>query len=74
MQPIVHGLEQKHSNRIDFLYIDREDPANAQIVEQYGIRYQPVYILLDADGNIAQQWFGSVQAEAFEAAFNTLAQ
>ena len=74
MEPIVHGLEQKHSNRIDFLYIDREDPANAQIVEQYQVRYQPVFILLDADGNIAQQWFGSVSAEIFEAAFNTVAQ
>ncbi len=72
MQPIVHGLEQVHGGRIDFEYIDRELPENAAIVEQYQIRSQPVFILLDANGNISQQWFGSVAPETFEAAFDVV--
>ena len=69
MEPIVYGLEEKHGDSIDFVYIDREDPANAEIVAKYGINTQPIFILLDGDGNEVQTWFGVVTPEQFEAAF-----
>lgn len=72
MQPVVNGLEQKWKNEIAFRYIDRELPENADIVAQYGIRAQPVYILLDGNGNEVKRWFGAVTAEAFEAEFNAI--
>ena len=53
---MVHGLESEYWGRVDFVYIDREDPANEEIVWQYGVRYQPVFFLIDADGNIVSQW------------------
>ncbi|MGB1249088.1 MAG: hypothetical protein ACPG8W_00530 [Candidatus Promineifilaceae bacterium] len=69
MEPIVHGLEEEHDGEIDFVYVDREDPANAEIVGKYGIKAQPIFILLDADGNEVQIWFGVVTPEQFEDAF-----
>lgn len=72
MEPIVHGLEEKHSERIDFVYVDREDPANAEIVGKYGINTQPIFILLDGGGNEIQTWFGVVSPEQFEAAFEAV--
>ena len=72
MEPIVYGLEEKHGNNIDFVYIDREDPANAEIVAKYGINTQPIFILLDGDGNEVQTWFGVVTPEQFESAFETV--
>ncbi len=73
MEPIVHGLEQEHGDRVDFQYIDREDPANAEIVEKYDIRTQPIFILIDENGVETERWFGVVSPEDFEAAFDTVA-
>ena len=72
MQPVVNGLEQTWGNEITFTYIDRELPENADIVAQYGIRAQPVYVLLDGNGNEYKRWFGAVSAETFEAEFNAV--
>ncbi|HHB90120.1 MAG TPA: thioredoxin [Anaerolineae bacterium] len=72
MQPIVNGLEAKYGHQIAFVFIDREAPENQEIVRKYGIRSQPVFILLDVKGNIVKRLDGPVPedvlAEAIEAA------
>jgi len=66
MAPIVHGLEAKYSGQIDFVYLNIDDPKNADAKQQLGFRGQPQFILLDADGTARQVWFGVVKAEDFE--------
>lgn len=70
MAPIVHGLEQQHSDRLTFVYLDVDDPANQEFMQTLGRRAQPEFYLLDAEGNVLQQWFGIVSPEEFEAAFD----
>ena len=53
---MVHRLEAEYWGEVDFVYLDRENPANAEIVNQFGIRYQPVFILVDAEGNELTRW------------------
>lgn len=53
----MHGLEAEYWGRVDFIYLDREDPSNASIVEQFGVVYQPVFILITPDGTEIQRWF-----------------
>lgn len=72
MKPVVDKLEIDNQDRLIIRRINREDPNQAAIVDQYQIRTQPVYILLDANDNIANQWFGSVPQETFEAAIDAL--
>ncbi len=60
MKPIVHGLETKYGDEIEFVYIDREAPENQDIVRQYGIRSQPIFIFLDAQGNLLKRFDGPV--------------
>jgi len=69
---MVHGLEAEYWGQVDFLYIDREDPANKDVVQQFGVRYQPVFVLLDAEGNILEQWAGNPGEEALRNALNSL--
>ncbi len=69
MVPVVHGLEAKYAGQMDFIYLDIDDPGNADAKEQLGFRVQPQFILLDADGNAVQEWFGLVDTEEFEASF-----
>ena len=66
MRPIVHGLEEKYSAKIDFVYLDIDDPTTAEAKRKLGYRVQPDFYLLDAKGQIVQRWIGSVDAKSFE--------
>lgn len=59
----MHGLEAEYWGSVDFIYLDREDPANADIVSSYGVAYQPVFILIAPDGTEVQRWFGGTVDE-----------
>jgi hypothetical protein len=70
MAPIVHGLEDRYTDRIAFSYLDIDDPATAEFRATLGYRVQPEFYLLDAQGNVLQKWIGPVQEQAFVAAFD----
>lgn len=72
MAPIVHGLEAKYFGQISFSFLDIDDSTNADLMKELGFRYQPMFILLDGEGNIVQTWFGAVASEDFEAEFAKL--
>lgn len=69
MKPVVHGLEAKYAGQIDFIYLDIDDPANDAAKQRLGFRAQPQFLLLDASGEVVQEWLGPVSADEFEAAF-----
>jgi hypothetical protein len=70
MKPVVHGLEADYWGRLDFIYIDRENPDNREVVERYGITYQPYFILIAPDGTEIQRWFGWFDEAEFRAALD----
>jgi thioredoxin 1 len=63
MQPIVNGLQATYGEEIEFVFIDREAPENQEIVQKYRIRSQPIFIFLDAEGNILKRFDGPVPEE-----------
>ena len=69
---MVHGLEAEYWGQVNFLYIDREDPANVDVVQQFGVRYQPIFFLLDAEGNIVEQWAGNPGEDGLRQALDDL--
>lgn len=66
----MHGLEAQYYDRVNFVYMDIDDPATSEFKQALGFRYQPHLFLLDEDGNILQQWVGFVPAEELEAAID----
>ena len=70
MKPVVHRLEEEYWNQVDFVYLDREDSENSGVVERFGIRAQPVFILIAADGSEIQRWFGRVDADTLRTALD----
>ncbi len=72
MVPVVHGLEVEYFGRIQFVYLDIDDPRTMDFKRQFGFRYQPEFRLLDGEGQVVQTWLGRVSAEEFRAAFNRL--
>lgn len=68
MAPVVHGLEAKYSSQVDFVYLDIDDSSNDDFKRQFGYQYQPHIFLLDGQGNILNQWVGSVDQATLDAA------
>jgi len=74
MKPIVHGLEAEYADRLNFIYLDIDDPATADLKRALNYRVQPHYVLLDSEGNVLQQWFGRVERDQFVQAFDAALQ
>ncbi len=72
MRPIVHGLEDKYAAKIDFVYLDIDDPTSEPAKGKLGFRVQPDLYLIDADGNIVQHWIGFAEAKTLEAALSKI--
>lgn len=60
MAPAVHGLETIYGERINFIYLDRDNPSTAQLREVLGYVYQPHFFLLSAEGAVLGSWVGYV--------------
>ena len=72
MKSVVHGLEATYNDRITFVYLDIDDPRNDDLKRELNYRVQPHFILLDADGNLTNQWFGVVPEAEFVNAFEQI--
>lgn len=59
----MHGLEAQYSDRMNFVYLDIDDPRNDGFKDALGYRYQPHLLLLDGEGKILEQWVGKVGEE-----------
>ncbi len=70
MRPIVHRLEAEYWGRIDFVYLDIDDPVNQAIKDAYGFTAQPLFILVEPDGTEVRRWFGYTNEEEFRQAFD----
>jgi thioredoxin-like negative regulator of GroEL len=69
MAPMVHGLEAKYFGRIQFVYLDADDPQTSDFQRALGFQYQPEVYLLDAEGNVLQKWVGFTTEKQFEDVF-----
>jgi hypothetical protein len=68
MAPTIHGLEILYTGQVNFVYLDRDDPAAVPLQEELGYIYQPHFFLLDAEGEILGQWRGYVDGETLQSA------
>jgi hypothetical protein len=64
----VHGLEAEYGSLVNFIYLDIDDRNTEPFKQALGYRYQPHLFLVDADGNILQQWVGRVSGDELEMA------
>jgi hypothetical protein len=74
MAPIVHGLEARYGDRINFVYLDIDDPQTQPFKTALKYIVQPDYYLLDAQGNVVDHWLGYVAEDKFVQAFDKILQ
>ena len=65
----MHGLEVEYYDKINFMYLDIDNPDNDAFKKELGFRYQPQLFLLDGDGETLYQWIGPIPREEFVTAF-----
>ena len=69
MAPMVHGLEAKYFGRIQFTYLDADDPQTRDFQRTLGFYYQPEIYLLNGNGDLLKKWVGYTTEEQFESVF-----
>jgi hypothetical protein len=54
MAPVVHGLENKYRDKIDFVYLDIDDDRTLPFQEMlnYDRRWRPFIFFVSSDGEI----------------------
>jgi hypothetical protein len=68
MAPIVHGLEQQYSDRVDFLYLNIQDSATAGAKARLGFWATPHFFLLGPDGAVLGEWQGVQERAVLDSA------
>ena len=72
MAPLVHSLEAQYQDRMNFVYLDTDNPATLELRKALGYRDQPdnpQFFLLDPSGKVLKKWVGAVSAEEFRDSF-----
>lgn len=72
MTPIVNGLEAEFSGQITVLRLDAVEEENEQLMQVYGVRGHPSFVLLSGDGRVSQTLFGPQEEADLRAAMQLL--
>ena len=65
MAPVMNRLETEYGDRMNFVYLDIDNPDTRDLRQELGFRYQPHYFLVDGQGKVVYQWVGQVTYERF---------
>lgn len=60
LAPVINELKNAFGDRMNFVFLDIDDPANQKFKDQLGYKLQPHFFLLDKQGNILRDWQGYV--------------
>lgn len=54
MAPVVHGLEDKYSNQVNFVYLDIDDPAAVRLIRELKMfsDYVPTFFFINSQGEL----------------------
>ncbi len=58
MTPIVDGLSAEFEGRAAVLKLNAAEPANEALQGRYDVRGHPSFVVLDANGQPVQRFFG----------------
>jgi hypothetical protein len=72
MAPVVHGLEQEYTGRIDFLYLNVADVRNDSARRALGFTSTPHFFFRRADGTTVTVMQGVVPGDSVRRALEAL--
>jgi thiol-disulfide isomerase/thioredoxin len=72
MAPVLKNLENKYRSKVQFIYLDIDDPKTNPFKQALGYQYQPHLFLIDGEGKVLQQWVGYVTEEELDVILNSV--
>lgn len=66
MKPVVDAVEKKYRGKVDFENVDYDNPKNKGTMEKYNVSMNPTILMINAQGQIREQYLGSVDAETLD--------
>ncbi|NJN43643.1 MAG: hypothetical protein HC806_02180 [Anaerolineae bacterium] len=66
----MHGLENEYGDQMTFTYLDIDDPANKELMQELAYVGRPYFVLLDGEGNQLYKWSGYVPGADLRAKFD----
>jgi thioredoxin-like negative regulator of GroEL len=72
MAPVVHGLEQQYTGRVDFLYLNVAETRNADAKRALGFTSTPHFFFLRRDGSPVREMQGVLPADSLRRALDAL--
>lgn len=74
MAPVVHGLENKYKENMDFSYLDIDDPNTIRLQNDmnYEYRWRPFIFLVSSTGEVSEVFIGVTPGDTLEQAIINL--
>ena len=72
MMPIVNGLEEEFTGQINVLRLNAAEKENEELMQSYGLRGHPSFVVLDENGRVSQTYFGPQEAEVLRKAIQNI--
>lgn len=66
LKPIVDRIEKKYQGKVIFENIEYDNPQNRGIIKKYKVSMNPTILIVNAQGQIRQQYVGSVDEEELD--------
>jgi thioredoxin-related protein len=66
MKPIVDGIEQEYSGRLQVIRVNIQESAGRELAAAYNFEYTPTFIFFDAQGNERWRSVGSLDQERLQ--------
>lgn len=70
--PIVNGLEEEFSGEIIVLRLNAIEVENIELMQSYGVRGHPSFVVLAEDGRVSQTFLGIQSEAALRAALQSI--
>ena len=76
MAPVVHGLEYKYGDLLNFGYLDIDDPNTDRLQKamDYDRRWRPFIFLVSGSGEVHEIFIGFTDGQVLEQAIITFLQ
>jgi thiol-disulfide isomerase/thioredoxin len=60
MAPVMHDLQDRYAGRVNFVFLDIQDPQTQSLQDRLGYEFPPQFFLLAGDGEVLNEWVGYV--------------
>lgn len=74
MEQVFHALEPEFKDKVAFINIDVNSPAEQELCSQYQIQYIPTTYFLNSRGEVAFNYVGVIGQEEMRAKIKALAE